>query len=352
MTFGMAEINVDPSTRQTQHRLDYSKLVREIFVQLRDGRSQVELSQRLGYSFNQMGKWESGAVSIHWNDFIHLNEVLSIPWQEIYDSVFAFHADMSISNAPVFETLSRFFGYANLVEMANLLNKSRSSVSRLLHNQVKIQFADVLQVMDLRPFVLGSWLGKFLKPEALETFAAKYGYEIQAFKGLLSLPWAGIVNACLHLDSYRSLPKHSNEWIAGRTGLTLDQVEEAIRHLSAIGVAYLADMKYISTVHELTLLRVPEFRKVIQFVSQWTTQTYVEERSRVPDLGNPSVSSVRIYPLSAAGGKAMVDALVVFHHQLAEIVKKDKGPKDHVRCLLMHCLDMGIAANFSGKEKS
>lgn len=343
-------ISIEPVTREPG--LDFNLLGQEILVKIRGDLSQQELSHRLGFSFNQCGKWETGATIIHWQDFTHICEVLNIPWQKNFNDIFAFHRDMLIENTPVFETLSRFFGYASLTEMAQTLHKSRSSVSRLQNNLVKVQFSDVLQVMDIRPFVLSSWLAKMLHPGELETFKNKYLSELVVYKGIVSYPEAALVNFCFHLHSYWELAEHSNEWIANKVGLTEEEVEKAVQHLLAVGLIHSVGNKYKSIERELTTLKMPEFRTLIQYVSNWTTRVYNAKKSFTPNLDNPSVSSMRLYPLSSAAGKEVVDALIVFHHQIAEIVKRDQGPKDHVRAILLHCIDMGISQAFSSSDQT
>lgn len=343
-------LNLENPTRE--QNLDFSLLAQEILVLLRGELSQVELSQKLGFSFNQCGKWESGVTIIHWQDFVRVCEALDIPWQRHFNDVFAFHQGMTIENNPVFECLSRFFGYSSLMEMAQTLHKSRSSISRLLNNQVKIHFSDILQLMDIRPFVLGSWLAKFLQPSRLESFKVKYQSELAMYKAVVSYPEAALVNFCFHLDSYWALPAHSDAWIAERVGLKEQQIPQAIEHLLKSGLIHKVGDKYRSMEKELTSLRLPEFRKVIQYMNNWTTETYNGSRSFTPNFENPSISALRLYPVSSKAGKEIVDALVVFHHQVAEIVKKDQGPKDHVRAILLHCLDMGISQGLSSSDTS
>ena len=343
-------MNMDLTPRE--QTLDFNLLSQEILVKMRGSLSQQELSHRLGFSFNQCGKWESGATIIHWQDFTHICEALNIPWEKQFNEIFAFHRDMLIETTPVFETLSRFFGYSSLTEMAQTLHKSRSSISRLQNNQVKIHFSDVLQVMDIRPFVLSSWLAKFLHPGELENFKTKYLAELTVYKGIVSYPEAALVNFCFHLHSYWELSEHSDEWVGNRVGLTAEEVSKAVQHLEDVGLIHKLGNKYKSIERELTTLKMPEFRTLIQYVSNWTTKVYNAKKSFTPNLDNPSISSMRLYPLSSAAGKEVIDALIVFHHQIAEIVKRDQGPKDHVRAILLHCIDMGISQGFSSSDTS
>lgn len=352
MFFNMLENPVLNEPTRYRPLLDYAKLSREIFVQLRGTMSQSDLSQKLGYKFNQVGKWESGATHITWIDFIRLCKALNIPWEKNFRDVFVFHTDMFPDPTNVFTSLSQFFGFSGLSEIAEFLNKSRSSVSRLLHNQVKTDFADVLLIMDTRHFVLNSWLSKFLKPSELECFKEKYEEEVSIAQGLLAIPWATFVNASLQLAPYKNLPEHSDGWIAEKTGLQLEQVQQALQSLLASGLIFKIGTKYHSLIKELTFMRIPGFRKLTRFVLDKTAETYQTDVSRTPNPDNPSLTSVWVYPVSSVAAKKIADAMVHFHHQVNEIVKNDTAPKDHVRNILIHSVDMSLMTHVSKNAKT
>lgn len=320
----------------------YTNLSREILLSLRGERSQSELSEMLGFSFNQVGKWETGATAFHWEDFVRLCEALAIPWKEQFESVFSFHSGMKLEENSVFDILSRFFGHASVREMATRLNKSRSSISRLLHDQVKIDFADVLRLMDQRPYVLSTWLSKFLDIKKLPSFREQAESEAQMFRGLQTVPWALLVNSALGIQTYLEAETHSAEFLAEKTGLTTEQVSLALAKLVEAGVIEYRDGKYKGLIREMTYLRVPEMRPLTRFLNQSISDAFRVTPVKTPNIANPSISSTRVYPMSSAAGKQIADILVRFHHEISEVVKQDQGPKDHVRAIVIHSLDLEL----------
>lgn len=329
------------------HTPDYhSRLSRAILVELRGSLSQSELSQKLGYSFNQVGKWESGATIFHWNDFTQINEVLGIPWKLHFESVFSFHSGMRVDSTSIFEILSQFFGDASVREMAERLHKSPSSISRLLNDQVKIDFADVLRVMDQRIFVLNNWLSRFLNPQNVELLKNRFEVENHTANNLLSTPWLPIVFSCLSLQEYQELSEHSNHWIAAKTGLSEQQVTKALELLSESGIITKSDSKYRGFVREMTFLKSPQMRELTRYLTSRAAQSFAPKVSK-PNFNNPSLSSSLVYPLSSEAGKKAAEALVAFHHQLTEIMKNDKGPKDHVRMVVIHSIDTQLLSAVS-----
>ena len=325
----------------------YSVLSREILLQLRGTRSQIELSTQMGFSFNQVGKWESGATLFHWQDFKNLCEVLKIPWAQHFQDVFSVHSSLKNESSSVVEILSQFFGHSSVSEMAIRMGKSRSSMSRLMHDEVKVDFADILRMMDQRPFVLNSWLAKFVDLTKLPSLKERVQSEAQMFQGLLTIPWAPIVNSALGLRDYQEAKEHSDAYLAIKTGLTEDQVRKALEQLLKSNLVEQRDGKYYGMVREMTFLRVPEFRKVTHFVGRMITDAFQVSSPVKPNVGNPSLSTSRLYPLSSAASKKVADALVRFHHEVSDILKNDDAPKDHVRAILIHSLDLELISEFS-----
>lgn len=328
----------------------YARLSREILVLLRGARPQTELSEKLGYSFNQVGKWESGATVFHWDDFTHVCEVVGISWRQYFQEVFLLHSDMKPDEQSVFQILNLFFGETNTGKLAERLGKSRSSVSRLLHGDVKADFSEIMRMMDMRPYVLCSWLSKFMDISKVEMLQERVQAESRLFQGLLVTPWAPLVNAALGLEAYRTSSEHSDALLAIKTGLNEEQVRTALVKLVECGVVEKRGEKYVGLVREMTFLRVPEFRRVTQFTGRLITDAFQASKPMKPNIENPSLSSSRVYPLSSAASKRIAEALIRFHHEVSDIMKSDDGVKDHVRAILIHDLDLELISEFSKNE--
>lgn len=322
--------------------MNYDSLSKEILIGLRGKRTQRELSKLLGYDFNQVGKWESGATLFHWPDFTKLCDALEIPWRKVTEDTFLFHSVENDQPFPIFSILCQFHGPLEVDEIALALNKSRSSVLRLQHDQVKLDFVDVLRLMDLRPYVLQNWLGRFVDLGLLSSGKEKFDLETRLFKSLLSVPWAPVVNAALRLEEYNRLPVHSDEWIAEKTALSSADVKIAIDRLLETGAIYKRGEKYFGLFKEITMLKSPEFRRVTQYLNQSIAKNFKVEAAKKPNLLNPSISSTRVYPVSDEASRAIADAVVEFHHKVSSILKSDAGTKTHVRAIVLHCIDMSI----------
>lgn len=328
---------------------DYVKLSREIIVELRlrsgdrdTAVSQRDFSSKLGYTFNQAGKWESGTTQFYWQDFAKVCDTLGIPWRSHIEDALLFRSMNADEPLHIFRILTQFLGPIDTEKLAVILQRSRSSVQRLAHKQAKLDFVDFLRLMDVRPYVLQSWLGRFFDLSKFQSCAEKFRSEQQMFKGILSVPWASSVNAALGLKTYQDLPLHSDEWLAERAGLRASEVRSALDKLVEANVVHFNGAKYVGLFQEITMLKSPEFRRVTQYLNEAIAASFRADRRPQPDMNRPSLSSTRIYPVSAEASREIADAFVEFHHRIARIIKNDTRAKDHVRAIVFHCLDMSL----------
>ncbi len=339
---------------------DYTKLSREIIVELRlmagksdESTSQREFSSKLGYSFNQAGKWESGTTQFYWQDFTKVCDTLQISWRKHTEDALLFRTTDPNEPLHIFRVLTQFLGPIETDKLASILKRSRSSVQRLAHKQAKLDFVDFLRLIDVRPYVLQSWLGRFFDLNKFSSFAEKFRSEQLMFKGILSVPWASSVNAALGLQGYQELPMHSDDWVAQQVGLRAEDVHIALEKLMEASAIYFNGTKYVGHFQEITMLKSPEFRRVTQYLNEAVAKSFKADRQTRPDPSRPSLSSTRIYPVSADASREIADAFVEFHHRIARIIKNDSGPKDHVRAILFHCLDMSLLGErLAAPEKS
>jgi transcriptional regulator with XRE-family HTH domain len=102
--------------------MNYSVLKIEILKALRGSQSQSELSRRLGYSYNQVGKWEANAKRMKWTDFHNFCEVCGVSMTSVTRKVFLFTGENSRDTAALLSTLQVFNSLLSHQELAQKLN--------------------------------------------------------------------------------------------------------------------------------------------------------------------------------------------------------------------------------------
>lgn len=142
-------------------QIDHDHLAREIVRALRGEDTQRDLSQKLGFSFNQIGKWESGTTHISWDDFVHLASQMGFAVEKHFRRIFwSFIGEFnSKSVINYFLTDHRF--------IQRTLAGSARTIRRLKAGESHVMLADVQRLIAVEPSLLMGWLEGFVDPSRL-----------------------------------------------------------------------------------------------------------------------------------------------------------------------------------------
>lgn len=337
----MANQFEQPSEQQFQ------QLIQEILVVLRGSMTQAELSQKLGYSFNQVGKWEALHTAITWSQFLKLGESVGIPLWSITKSALALsHRSTqsldSTTDPRITDLLFPFMGLSKEMEIATTLGKSRSAVRRILSQERELDLIEVLRLLNLRPFALQNWLSRFVDVKTLVSFQRQMQRERDLLESLAEIPWSPIVNSALQAERYRQLPHHDEMVLANLCGLSVEQVRAALEKLLSVGAIHIERGLFRNRLTELTLIRSPQMRKFTAFLADHVASHVSASGPKTANPKNPSLTAVRVYPLSEAGARKVAEALVRYHHEISKIVAQDDEAPTHVRATVIHSVDMSL----------
>ena len=119
------------------------KLSSDVVRVLRGEKSKSQLSQKLGYSPNQVYLWESGKRHFFWADFEELCEALRIPLRHHIKIYLDFEPEKEI-----LEILNESISAYQKKEIAHQLNVSSSKLSRWLQGNSKIPFHNTCQILE------------------------------------------------------------------------------------------------------------------------------------------------------------------------------------------------------------
>lgn len=322
----------------------YEKLASEMIVSLRKDRSQKELSELLGYRFNQVGKWESGATRCSWNDFFLVCKINDICLEENILEHFCWSPPQREfkDHKYIINHLLHFFGHANLTDASRSLHRSKPVISRWQRGVVEPSLSDVLQFIDSKPFILVNWIRSLLH-EDLAILSTKIEIEKTTLTGLLSHPVVPIVNACLHLEEYKQFQTHSNEWISKKIAEPIENVEMALKILENFHIVEYRNQKFWSYLTNLSMYRIPNFRVLTKHLTRKMANLFDEGAAHTPNLKRPSMSSTSLHPLSDEAAIRLVESISRFHREISKIALDDKGIKTHVRALVLHSIDCEIS---------
>ncbi len=325
---------------QKNLRLNYEELSWEVIKQVRGEMSQRKLSEKLKFSFNQVGKWESGVTLIKWKEFIELCQALKIPIETFFCYHFG-HQDLIFDERTTLKTLVAKLNLNSSHELP-IRNLARKWLSGAHHPS----FSQVLRVMGMKSPVLFGWLSQIVDCHQISCIKESYHLFIQNMEAVLETPLVVFVNAALQIDSYQKLEHHDEKLLAEHAACSITELKQALKVMLKFDLISFDGRKYIPSVFDFgfSSLRHPKIRGLTKWATCLAATRYPDKPISVDPLRvrNPSRSSVRVTAMSASTAQKISDLIVSFHNQIDEIVNSDREPKDNVQVLLIHSFASNI----------
>jgi transcriptional regulator with XRE-family HTH domain len=336
---GVSEFSSDES------ELDYQILSQEIVRYLRGKINQRVFSKKLGYSFNQVGKWESGVTQIKWHDFLILADFLKLPIEKSFRMLFS--------------SATEKFNYKNSLTILDRHLVLRSNVDYPEHKHVikwikgtsQPHFASILQALDTRPSMLMGWLSYFADCRQVPCLLEKQDLFMARIEAVLKDPNCVYVNSALHLRPYYELKEHDENLLAQHAACTIDQLRKTLKSMLDAKIIRFDGKKYLPCPFDFSFSALPLAK--LRPLTKYTTQLAADAYPSVPvqidtDITKTlSLSSVRVVAMSPSASRRVGDLITQFHNQMAEIVKEDHLPKENVQILILH----SFASNLAAKRK-
>lgn len=120
--------------------MDIEIVKKELLIAIRGKRSQTYISQKLGYDYNQVYRWESGRIDIAWTEFIKLCKV---------------------SRRDISGVLKRVFNFQD----------NPADYSRFLNHLIgNLKQKEIGTVIDCTPYRLRKWLRGQTSPTVVDFF--------------------------------------------------------------------------------------------------------------------------------------------------------------------------------------
>ncbi len=320
---------------KAQDLLNYNQVCCEFLRELRGDLSQRDLSKKLGYSYNQVGKWEAGFKQFKWSDFFHLCKVLKIPWEEYFRNfIWTFQGEFNPISTVA--ELSR-----QLVDQNKELKiNSQHILKKWLSGERDPDFADVLEIIDIVPSMLLSFVSLFIDGQNLQSLQGRFKDFQMSINLVHEEPLCVFINAALQLKEYKELAAHSDLILADHCGTSEDNLRRVLGLMTWNQLIKFDGRKYYPSPLDFSFsgLRLAKLRSLTKYVTYLAAEKYsVEPRGEATSLNNPCVSSVRVNALSSEAAHKVMGLVSSFHHLVSQVVREDQDkPKDNVQVILIH----------------
>jgi len=223
------------------NQLDFTTLTREIVKGLRGDRTQREINDKLGVTFNQMAKWESGEKRLLWKEFLQLCHILGIDMRPVFIAPFRYFGDVEEGG----EVILYLSGHKKVADIAREMNISRDKVSRWLNRKQDPEFEDMLcAIRTFIPGLLINFIEFFISLKQVPTLVQEYKGELDFKEYLMKNPVAMVVARYLQMEDYNSQGGHKDGSIAKNIGITIEKEREILTRLLDYKIITFEDGRY------------------------------------------------------------------------------------------------------------
>ena len=327
--------------------IDFASLLTDVLRALRGAQSTRALSQTLGFTFDQVARWEKGRVRLKWSDFVDLCELKKIDLQNLFFHGFGFWSN-EIDQPKEFVRQLIYYTAGPIPhrEIARRMKLPKDLIERWLYGRAEITFTDVCRILftfTQQSFL--AWLDQVVGGVELPALSA-YSFQAKSEQSLnVAIPYAGAIEGAIRMSPYVAAKRHSSEILAEITSLPLEWIERALPILAQAGRIKLIDGKYSVAPESLIInmqgLSPKEMTRVAKY---WTDRALLRLQAptgvAVNKRRNPNAVAFRVAPMSKQTVMAVTEALLKCHNEISALVDADEGPFDELRVLVSHHFSM------------
>lgn len=320
--------------------MDSTRIKTALLNSMLSGRSSRELSYRLGFSYNQVRRWEIGEKQLRWDEFADLCEVLGLPLAQALERVFHYQPDEAGELTGFVGHLRTFFPLESVEGLAAKLHCHPSALKRYLKGEIFPDLAFVLAFMDLNRSLLARFVAS-LVPQGLAEFPEELRAELSRCEAEAAMPLAAAVEAALAVEDYQRLAAHDPRVVAHHAGCTPEEAEQAIQALFARGnIIRKPDGKFFPNYQTVNTHGMSS-EEICRMLRYWSERGAMRFAGDVPASSGEvrSLICYRVAPASRTAMQRINEVLGRANAEILSILEGDTEPPVAVRALLLHAFN-------------
>jgi len=326
----------------TQKNFNYNNIMNATLKRLRGNRSLMAMSLKLGYTYNQYAKWESGHKTFLWQDFYKICDILKIDIKTILERIYNLSPQENKHVGEAILTLFLDYHFDGCKKsICTYLNINQQKFNRWICQQTEVPFIIILKLFAYAPQLFLSLLKELEILELLPDLRQDFASLKSKIVGDASVPWAGFVQYYIGTVEYQNLAHHDLEEIAKRLSLSRQQVEKAIQvSLENNLLKYTCDGKLQQTIETLEttkFLSSAENTKILSFLHYRSLSSILDKlkKSDIP-LDTNNLTGHRVFSCSTDAAEKISNELKMSFFKILNILTEDNYPQDEVRVLLFN----------------
>ena len=318
--------------------INYDQLAQDILISLRGDFSQRELSSKLGFSFNQVGKWESGHSRIKWD---HFCDIIELKHQVEFSTLLSVHE--TSQNYHYRSDVLKYYIYKHSLHVIKDLGKNDLVKKHLKSKNKQIDLSTVLELLDIRRNILIYELSQFVDCKQIKILDFRYSKYKERLTALESLPMIPIIRACLLIESYQKLKEHNDTLIQIHTGVTEDDIKSCLIEMQNHGEIEYHNNKFfvVGPGYSFSQTTSDYLKPFNKKMIELSALKYPLKPSEWDNSFNRNLSrsSVFVEAISDEVSVEISDLISEMHGRILEILKKDQtvykdSPKENIQLII------------------
>lgn len=320
--------------------MDFAQIKLELLETFLHGKSTLEVSHKLGYSFDQVKRWLAGTKELRWDEFCDLCAVLDIPLPLTLATVFTYE---------VLDCEDQYFFLAHFRqkyvtqsqrELYEILGVHPSVMKRYFRSQVFPSLELVLAMINLRPNLLGSFLLMLVGTKTLSPLHARFHQSQSHIQSETLWPLSSAIEGLLVIQEYKQQTTHDEMWFCRRLGVSLAVFQKVWAELIQSGKVVPDGNKFKITYETINLNGATPYQ-VCKIAEFWTERAKLRllspDHKPVNKEKKPNFLAYRIVPMTAETMKKSTEILLKAYQDICDLAVADEGGNhEDVRILLLH----------------
>ena len=316
--------------------MNYSLIKRELLKAIRGKHSQNYVNGKLGYSFNQVYRWEAGYKKIPWLDFVQLCRVCKVDLKAAFRYIDFFDLDPERYDILVKELVAD----DTLKMVGESIGCSQSQLSRWLNKKIVPTLENILKLIYVRRSRLIDFVSQLTDIHLIPSLLPFYIQEEKERELHFKYPYVAALIRVLDLKQYKGLREHSDTFVAKQLGLPEATVKEALSHLHSLKLIKIENKKAIPQSMRLHVGNNFEYNKRVR--KYWTEKALEILNKLQPPKSfeaRKSLLGYNVFSVSEEGFQKIKKKYLEFYNDIRAILVDDKAETEMVKVLNLQILD-------------
>lgn len=300
--------------------MNYMNLQRDILVSLRGNKTQSELNEKLGFSFNKVYRWEKGRTHISWEEFVKLCAVLQVNLEPCLNECYSYYDD--VCNPALL--VQHFVGRNRQVDVAQHISTSRYTLSRWLSGSSSPTLDQMLSLMDYGSVDFLRFVEKLTHNSKLPSIEEKLREDHIQLKMFNKYPWMSSLLSAIDLDLYKKNP--SDEFLSEKSKIPLSVMKDAIEDLSRSGLLEWNGKYWETRVKRISFRGSPESQKRMARYVYNTVIDGVEASFEKPQMK----FSWKLFSMNQKSYEKMLHKYTEFFNELGTLIDASQEGADKI----------------------